>query len=235
MQVIKHRQAIYQRVLPAYRRHYPSLRGQLARMGIACGNVQLFVRVFKYEQILEVWIKDQDTDLWLPFDQIPFCGSSGKLGPKRKEGDRQIPEGIYHVDRFNPNSRYHLSLGINYPNASDRFRGEPVTPGSDIFIHGGCESVGCVAITDEGIERVYILARIAHQAGQRQIPVHIFPFRMEPEQFDRFVAAHSRHQAFWTELLPIYRSFQADRLLRPITISLEGKYELENISDLHSR
>src|SRR5690606_11025729 len=87
----------------------------------------------------------------------PVCSSSGLPGPKRKKGDRQTPEGFYHIDRFNPQSAFHLSLGINYPNSSDKILGHS-DPGGDIFIHGSCVTIGCVPLTDDLIKEVYVLA-----------------------------------------------------------------------------
>jgi hypothetical protein len=104
---------------------------------------------------------------------------AGELGPKRKQGDNQTPEGFYAISYFNPRSDFHLSLHIDYPNRRDRAAGaDGVKLGGDIFIHGGCLSEGCLAITDEGIRELYWLAVEARSVGQRRIPVHIFPARL---------------------------------------------------------
>jgi murein L,D-transpeptidase YafK len=132
----------------------------------------IYLRVFKSEQELEIWI--QDSTAFRLFRTYPICRVPGLLGPKRKEGDLQVPEGLYWIEVFNPKSTYHLSLGINYPNASDRILADPKTPGGEIYIHGDCVSVGCIPITDEKIREVYLLALEAKNAGQNQIPVHIF-------------------------------------------------------------
>ena len=95
------------------------------------------------------------------------------LGPKRGEGDLQVPEGFYYINDFNPNSKYHLSLGINYPNQSDKTLSPYPNLGGNIYIHGNCVSVGCVAIGDKAIEKVYSLCKSTHN----NIPVHIFPIR----------------------------------------------------------
>lgn len=116
-----------------------------------------------------------------PVCTYPFCASSGILGPKRKEGDRQIPEGIYYINHFNPVSNFHLSLGINYPNPSDKILSDPAQPGESFYIHGNCVTIGCIPISDDKIKELYILAVEAYNNGQVKIPVHIFPDRLPNE------------------------------------------------------
>jgi len=145
-------------------------------------NYNLFLRAFKAEKTLEVWVKSRDSDAKAAYTLLrtyPICSASGTLGTKIQEGDRQVPEGIYHIAHFNPKSRFYLSLGLNYPSESDRRqaqqRAQTASLGSDIYIHGDCVSIGCLAITDDYIKELYILALWAKNAGQTQIPVHIFP------------------------------------------------------------
>lgn len=117
----------------------------------------LVIAVFKQERLVQVFA---DGKL---LRQYPMTGFSGVLGPKLREGDRQIPEGIYHIEYLNPNSSFHLSMKISYPNEFDwkyaniENRKEP---GSDIFIHGKDRSVGCIPIGDHAIEELfYIVAQ----------------------------------------------------------------------------
>jgi murein L,D-transpeptidase YafK len=102
---------------------------------------------------------------------------SGAMGPKRMEGDYQVPEGFYYINEFNPNSLYHLSLGLNYPNASDRILSDSSRPGNNIYIHGNCVSTGCIPISDVPIEELYYIASNVKAQGQDFIPVHVFPVR----------------------------------------------------------
>lgn len=183
---------------------------------------ELFLRAFKKENQLEVWAKNKTDQSFKRLVSYPFCTTSGQLGPKRKEGDLQIPEGCYWIDRFNPNSNFHLSLGLNYPNDADRKLGHPVTPGSDIFIHGGCASVGCIPITDPKIEVLYELASRAKENGQNRIQVHIFPSR----ELEVLIGRGSRHQAFWQELLPIFNYFETKKQLPKFWIRPNGSYAL---------
>ena len=164
-------------------------------------RLEIFLRVIKTNRELEVWARNRGAGPFELLHTYPLAATSGGLGPKRRAGDYQVPEGYYEIDRFNPQSNFHLSLGLNYPNAADLALGEP-NPGSDIFIHGGAASVGCLPITDAGIEEVYLLAVTARAAGQAVIPVHIFPF--PPTDVELARHATSPHQAFWRGLVPGY-------------------------------
>lgn len=129
---------------------------------------------FKEEQRLQVYAMETGSQPVL-LGEYPFTAMSGVRGPKRREGDRQIPEGMYDVEYLNPNSRYHLSFKISYPNLRDRARAQRAgitQPGSDIFIHGGAESVGCMAIGDEAIEEVFVLLALT---GKERARIFIFP------------------------------------------------------------
>jgi len=152
------------------------------------------------------------------------AGQSGKLGPKRREGDKQVPEGVYFVDRFNPQSRFHLSLGINYPNASDRVRSDRNRPGGDIFIHGDNKSIGCLAITDPLIEEVYTVALAVR--GKGPIWVHIFPARLTEAKRKSLSRVHPEHASLWAELAPIYQAFEKDKRVPRVVIDKSGAYRL---------
>ena len=173
--------------------------------GVTPGD-SLLIRVFKQEKELELWV-DKDSGLVL-LKTFPVCAASGKPGPKRKEGDLQVPEGFYTVDYFNPDSDYHLSFRINYPNKADRFFADAEHPGGDIFIHGHCASIGCVAIRDKPIEFVFTAALLAAEKGQQDIPVHIFPCRMEKENMGLLYVAFPQHKDFWMNLKQIYDCFE---------------------------
>lgn len=173
---------------------------------------ELYLRAFKKEQQLEVWGGEPGKPLVL-IKRYPICAASGALGPKRKEGDLQVPEGLYELGRFNPASSYHLSLEITYPNASDRVLSDPKRPGGLIYLHGNCVSIGCIAIEDGPIEEVYLMAL---EARTRRIPIHIFPFR-----FDGAPLEPGPHADFWRQLQPAYTAFEANR--RPPTAKINAK------------
>jgi murein L,D-transpeptidase YafK len=140
----------------------------------------LLLLAFKEEALLEVYGYREG---WRLIKTYPFTASSGGLGPKLREGDRQIPEGIYQIGYLNPNSSYHLSLQINYPNESDRTRASAegrTSPGKDIFIHGKQVSIGCIALGDPAIEEVFLLGAHAFPKGIRVI-ISPRDFRKNPQ------------------------------------------------------
>ncbi|HEX3443714.1 MAG TPA: L,D-transpeptidase family protein, partial [Chthoniobacterales bacterium] len=162
------------RVLVARQRVVPILAQRFAAAGLSYPASSIFFRVHKFEREFEVWARNENQQSYRLVHTYPILGASGRPGPKRREGDRQVPEGFYHVDRFNPTSEFHLSLRINYPNAADRKKSDPVAPGSDIYIHGGERSAGCLAMGDDAIEEVYVAAEDSNQP----VPIAIFPARM---------------------------------------------------------
>jgi murein L,D-transpeptidase YafK len=196
-----------------------SLKERLHALSAKIGD-PVFIRIFKEEAILEVWIYTGDEYKHLK-DYI-ICASSGYLGPKLKEGDRQAPEGFYKVRKhqLNPNSKFHLSFNLGYPNRYDRVHKRT---GSYLMVHGNCVSVGCYAMTDEKIEEIYALVEGALTHGQHYIDVHAFPFRMTEENMDLYEG--NRWYDFWTNLKEGYDYFEAEHL--PPKIKVEKKrYEI---------
>jgi murein L,D-transpeptidase YafK len=180
----------------------------------------VFIRIFKQEARLEVWIKVDGVYRFLKVYRI--CAYSGKLGPKLKEGDRQAPEGFYRVNRgmLNPNSKFHLSFNLGYPNAYDRAHGRT---GSYLMVHGNCVSIGCYAMTDAKIEEIYMLVEEAFKKGQRSVQVHIYPFRMTDENMAAY--SHYRWYNFWQNLKEGYDYFEAEHLPPKITVK-EKRYRV---------
>ena len=190
-----------------------SLVNQLVdRAGLVYPAKQLFFRVYKRERELQVWGVDLATGRLKLIKSYPVLAASGGPGPKRKEGDNQVPEGLYHIDRFNPNSLFHLSLGLNYPNASDRILSDREHPGSDIFIHGNSKSIGCLAIGDPAIEEVYTLAR----AAKNRVYVLILPARANPDPRDEF----------WKQIYAINNQFEKIHALPKVGIDKAGNYHV---------
>lgn len=209
------------RVAVAYEEKAAMLQSIFAERQIEWNNFELFFRAFKQEEQLEVWAKNADSTRFTLVKIYPFCTNSGQIGPKRKEGDRQIPEGFYTINRFNPKSSFYLSLGLNYPNDSDLILSDKTEPGSDIFIHGACVSVGCISITDDKIKEVYLLANEAKKHGQSNIPVHIFPFKMTDYNIQK---ATQKHYDFWKNLKVGYDFFEQKRQLFRVTVNANGEY-----------
>lgn len=173
---------------------------------------EVYLRALKKERLLEVWAGKRGRSMVL-LKTYPFCAASGHLGPKRREGDSQVPEGLYEVAQFNPFSAYHLSLKVSYPNESDRRRSDLRHPGGLIYLHGNCASIGCIAIEDGPIEEVYLLAQ---DARHRPIRFDIFPGRLTPQGLRSL--SPSAHVKFWAELAPAYVAFEATR--RPAAFSV---------------
>jgi hypothetical protein len=152
------------------------VKGLFKDAGVAYPPSQILLRGFKKEKRVEVWAAADITGPLTHVTTYEVCYASGELGPKRKEGDRQVPEGFYGVNLYNPSSSYHLAFQVSYPNQSDRILGDKRTPGSEIMIHGNCVSIGCLAMSDERIQEIW-LAVTAVRDRRGKIDVHLFPTR----------------------------------------------------------
>ena len=178
----------------------------------------VFIRIFKAESLLEVWIRS-GTEYQHLKDYF-ICAYSGTLGPKLQEGDRQAPEGFYKVKKYqlNPNSKYHLSFNLGFPNQYDH---EHNRTGSFLMVHGSCVSDGCYAMTDEKIEEIYMLVERALQRGQKYVQVHAYPFRMTEENMEFY--SESEWYEFWVNLKEGYDYFEAEHLPPHIKVE-DGLY-----------
>lgn len=216
------------RVAYAVRVKEDTLKKQFAKAGLQWPAKQIYVRSFKYDSQLEVWVRNSFTEPYKLFKTYKVCAMAGSLGPKRIAGDYQVPEGFYYINEFNPRSNYHLSLGINYPNASDRILSDSLRPGGDIYIHGSCVTTGCIPILDPQIEELYILAANAKSNGQDFIPVHIFPVRFtntkSMEYFSRVTKDDQDLQRFAVKLKEVFDYFEKEKKLPLISVNPKGEY-----------
>ncbi|WP_375462339.1 L,D-transpeptidase family protein [uncultured Methylobacterium sp.] len=173
----------------------PATLAVMAANGTSAAAPVLF-RAYKKESEIEVWKKAADGRFVL-IKTFPICRWSGQLGPKRKNGDRQTPEGFYTVPRrqMNPNSHYYLSFDVGYPNAYDRAHGGT---GSAVMVHGVCSSMGCFAMMDRTVAEIYAIARDALNGGQAAFQFQSYPFRMSAENMARHRT--DPNIAFWREL-----------------------------------
>ncbi len=171
----------------------------------------VFLRIFKEERQLELWLQDEDGN-WECFRTYPIAGMSGTLGPKTKQGDKQAPEGFYHATAksLNPRSKYHLAVNVGYPNSYDHAQGRT---GGEIMVHGNIKSAGCFAMTDEKIEEIYTLINEAFRAGVAEIPIQIYPFAMTPERMEQEKA--NPHYNFWQLLMPGYQYTEENEVPYP--------------------
>jgi murein L,D-transpeptidase YafK len=214
------------RVKTAYDEKEVTVKKYFADKKLSIDKFQVFLRAFKKEQTLEVWIKEKSKDQFSLLHTYDFCSSSGTLGPKRKEGDLQIPEGVYQINHFNPLSNFYLSLGINYPNESDKILSDKKHPGSAIYVHGNCVTIGCIPITDDKIKELYVIAVEARTGGQDKIPIHIFPAKLDDGGMDflRKETTDVRTIEFWKNLQLIYQDFQQSKKLKAVQVNNTGQY-----------
>ncbi len=185
----------------------------------------VFIRIFKKSKELEVWIKAQKSKEYKLLKDYKICTYSGGLGPKLKEGDGISPEGFYSVDygALNPNSRFHLSFNLGFPNEYDINHGRT---GSYLMVHGKCVSTGCYAMGDKNIDEIYKLVKEALLSSQSEVEVHIFPFRLESKELAKY--RKNRWYSFWLNLKEGYDAFNQTHI--PPQIDVDGlKYVVTKI------
>lgn len=224
-------QKTFQRPGEALQRKEDTLQKQFKTKGLKWPAKYIYIRSFKYDSQLEVWVKNEIKEPFQLFKTYKICALAGTLGPKRMEGDYQVPEGFYYINEFNPQSTYYLSLGINYPNISDRILSDSLRPGSDIYIHGSCVTIGCIPITDQQIDELYILAAHAKDQGQDFIPVHIFPVRFNVPKSVSYLEGLTKDdpalKKFAASLEDAFTYFNKYKQLPVILIDNNGEYIID--------
>ncbi len=208
-----------------------TLQKEFQAKGLKWPANYVYIRSFKYDAQLEVWVKNDAKEKYHLFKTYKVCMQSGTMGPKRLQGDYQVPEGFYYINEFNPHSNYHLALGLNYPNASDKILSDSLRPGSAIYIHGSCVSVGCIPVTDIDIEEIYIISSYAKANGQDFIPVHVFPFRYNQrrsvEYFKTVAKNNSSLQKFALNLKEAFDKFEETKQVPVVLIDSKGDYVID--------
>ena len=212
-----------QRAAAAAARVLPELESAATARGLHVGD-PIFLRAFKDEAVLELFIRDRASGHFVFFRSYPVAAASGNPGPKLAEGDRQVPEGFYFVPpaAMKPDSQFHLAFNIGYPNDYDRGHGRT---GSAIMVHGNQVSIGCLAMTDAKIEEIYTLCDAALRGGQSFFRVAFFPFRMTPERMTQ--AAGNPNLPFWQNLKQGYDAFEKTGIPPEVTV-VDGKYVFED-------
>jgi murein L,D-transpeptidase YafK len=227
----------YQKSFPraneALERKEDTLRKQFEALKLTWPAKYIYIRSFKYDSQMEVWVKNEIKDQFQLFKTYKICALAGTLGPKRMEGDYQVPEGFYYINEFNPRSNYYLSLGINYPNSSDKLLSDSLRPGSEIYIHGSCVTVGCIPITDQQIDELYILAAYAKDQGQDFIPVHIFPVRFTRDRSLKYLENLTKDdpalKKFADRMEDAFDYFEKYRQLPVVMIGGKGEYIINDV------
>ena len=233
----------YQKTFPrpseALQNKEDTLQKQFAEKKLKWPAKFIYIRSFKYDSQLEVWVKNEITDPFQLFKTYKVCALAGSLGPKRMEGDYQVPEGFYYISDFNPRSSYYLSLGINYPNLSDKILSDSLRPGSEIYIHGSCVTVGCIPITDQQIDELYILAAYAKDQGQDFIPVHIFPIRFNKDKSVKYLESLTKDdqglKKFADRLEDAFDYFEKYKQLPVVLIGSKGEYIINDVPPKKSK
>ncbi len=210
----------YEGSLPKHMRPLDSkTRNLVERKGMELRS-PILIRMFKEEATLEVWKQEKRTGRYTFLKEYEICAWSGVIGPKIREGDRQAPEGFYTIRpaQMNPDSSYYLAFNMGYPNEFDRSLGRT---GAELMVHGACSSRGCYSMTDENIQEIYTLGRLAFQGGQRDFQVQAFPFRMTAENMARH--RDDPNVPFWLMLKEGYDHF--DLLGQPPKVNVcENRY-----------
>ena len=226
-------QKTFQRPTEALQKKADTLQKQFEAKKLVWPAKYIYIRSFKYDSQLEVWVKDDIKDQFQLFKTYKVCALAGTLGPKRMEGDYQVPEGFYAINEFNPKSTYYLSLGINYPNVSDKILSVSLKPGSAIYIHGSCVTVGCIPIRDEQIDELYILAAYAKDQGQDFIPVHIFPIRFNVERSVKYLENLTKDdpalKKFADKMEDAFDYFDKYKQLPVVMIGDKGQYMINEV------
>ncbi|GEM_PF-2064403 len=201
----------------AVNRVKPLLEDKLIQLGVKWG-APVFIRIFKNENILEVWVGQMDRFVLFKSYEVCDYGPKG-LGHKIREGDKRAPEGFYFVtaSSLNPYSKFHLSFDLGYPNSYDRAHG---LTGTAIMVHGRCKSVGCYSVSDMDVEEIYTLVEAGLRNGQSSVPVHVFPFRMTSQNMRKYQG--HLWESFWKNLKDGYDMFERDGF-RPPRVTVQNK------------
>jgi murein L,D-transpeptidase YafK len=222
-------QMVYTRVREAYAAKEKSVIKTLAEHSISRDSLRIYIRAFKTEKKVELWAKNSSNQVFRLIKEFPICEISGTLGPKRRINDLQVPEGFYHIIHLNPYSKYHLSMKINYPNASDSIRGVKGRLGNLIYIHGGCVSSGCIAINDDKIKELFVYCIEAYNSGQETIEITIFPSKLDDPNYSRLTARYSGDAdktSLWADLKKSYALFDSIKIPPTVKFLSDGTHEV---------
>jgi hypothetical protein len=194
-----------------------------ADAGVTFPAAEIYFRAFKAEARLEVWANAGTGDPMKPIATYGICKMSGDIGPKRQEGDSQVPEGFYELSFLKNDSAYHLAMRVSYPNAFDR-KEATGSPGGAIMVHGNCVSIGCVAMSDERIEELWTMVRPIYDK-KHKVALHVFPSR----DIDALVKNehYVKHRELWRILARAMHGFDADHLQPKIGFDDHHNYVFE--------
>jgi murein L,D-transpeptidase YafK len=223
------KQLNYTRVREAYVNKENVVVKKLESYSISRNNLRIYLRAFKTEKKIELWGKNANDSVFTLVKEFPICEISGTIGPKRRSRDLQVPEGFYHISELNPYSKYYLSLKINYPNASDSIRGVRGHLGNLIYIHGGCESSGCIAIADDKIKELFVYCIEAYNSGQEDIQITIYPTMLNDSNYARLTSGYSKNKdkiSLWADLKKSFDLFNQKKKPPVVKFLPDGTHEV---------
>lgn len=224
-------------ILNQEQKKFPRVRSARSEKGVIIDSMvslagiqypcMILIRAFKRERELDLWAYSTSDSAYIQLKTYKFTSYSGTLGPKRAQGDLQIPEGFYKITNLNPASKFHLSLQINYPNNSDRIQGEKGHLGGEIFIHGSNVTIGCIPLGNDAIKELYTMVLDSKDAGY-EIPVHIFPCRFDDSVCIKLLESEEIQDTilgnFWKNLKEGYEIFNEKCQLPAISVDSDGEY-----------
>ncbi len=230
-ETFKSAQNRYERVRQARENRESQIDSLFDNLHIDYPPYKIVVVAYKSERMLELWAESRDLRPFKLVKKYKFTAFCGDLGPKRRRGDLQIPEGFYRINHFNPFSNFHLSMKVNYPNRSDSILGYRANLGGEIRIHGSFVTIGCIPIGDEAIEELYIICVDTKSAGQKDIPVYIFPKRMDSlgmVALSEIAGEDTALLSFWQNLKQGYDIFDVTHQELGFNVNESGKYIFKN-------
>ncbi len=209
-----------------YSKHWNILSDSMRVHKISPDSFTMYLRVFKYEKELEIWMKNNGEVRYQLFQTMYLCAVSGNLGPKKYNNDGQIPEGFYEITHFNPKDKYkYLALKINFPNAVDReIAEEPLA--TTIFIHGTCETTGDIVLDKEDMEKLYLLC-VEMRNRKEVIYIDVYPCRFSKDTEELLLSYPKKNIRFWDNIKDAYWYFEKNRWLPRINSNNKGKYIYE--------
>lgn len=225
----REKQLKYTRVREAYSAKEKTVIKTLSDRTISRDSLRIYLQAFKTGKKVEVWGKNISDSTYMLIKEIPICEISGEIGPKRRSYDLQVPEGFYYINELNPYSKYYLSMKINYPNASDSIRGVKGRLGNLIYIHGGCESSGCISVNDEKIKELFVYCIEAYNAGQEKVEIAIYPAKLEDKTYNRLITGYSKNKdkvSLWADLKKSYDLFNLKKVPPTVKYLPDGTHEI---------
>ena len=228
----------YYRVQKAKKRTDSQVKKMFVNKGLNYPPTDIYWRGFKYEDELELWARDSANHVYTHVKTYHICKGSGTHGPKRKQGDMQVPEGYYHIELFNPNSLFWLSFKVSYPNKADSILGYKPKLGGDIYVHGNCMTIGCLPMTDSVMNEIFWTSLLCqNEIGDSvKIPIHLFPIKMTNANMRILKTEFGkdyRKMNFWKNLIFGFQYFEKHRLLPGIEINNKGKY-IYHVQDIQA-